>query len=158
MVLVAIQSVASPNHYVRLDGQGVTHLTGPGGGTVNVQTFIGTYETFTLVVNDDGTVSFKSTVFKDVFLRLDATGVAAGNLLGPGGGTVNAQYTAPKGGLERFKIHKKDDPAGKYQGVVGIESAASPGRYLRLDANTNKVNVQGVFKALEEFKILVVGQ
>jgi hypothetical protein len=157
MVLVAIQSVASPNHYVRLDGQGVTHLTGPGGGTVNVQTFIGTYETYTLVENDDKTVSFKSTVFNNVFLRLDATGVAAG-VIGPGGGIVNAQYTAPKGGLERFKIHKKDDPAGKYQGVVGIESAASPGRYLRLDANTNKVNVQGVFKALEEFKILVVGQ
>ena len=112
MVLVAIQSVQFPNHYVRLDGQGVTSFTGSGGGTVNTQTFIGTYETYTLVVNDDGTVSFKSTVFDNVFLRLDATGVTAGQKLGAGGGTVNAQYTARS--LERFKIHKKDDPAGKY--------------------------------------------
>jgi hypothetical protein len=156
MVLVAIQSVQSPNHYVRLDGQGVTSFTGPGGGTVNTQTFIGTYETYTLVVNDDGTVSFKSTVFDNVFLRLDAAGVPAGQNLGSGGGTVNAQYTARS--LERFKIHKKDDPAGKYQGVVGIESAANPGRYLRVDVSANKVNVQGVFKTLEEVKILVVGQ
>ncbi|EDR01504.1 uncharacterized protein LACBIDRAFT_291363 [Laccaria bicolor S238N-H82] len=156
MVLVAIESVASPNHYVRLDGQGVTSFTGSGGGTVNTQTFIGTYETYTLVVNDDKTVSFKSTVFDNVFLRLEATGVAAGQLLGPGGGTVNAQFTARS--LERFKIHKKDDPAGKYQGVVGIESAANPGRFLRVDVSANKVNVQGVFKSLEEVKILVVGQ
>jgi len=156
MVLVAIQSVQFPNHYVRLDGQGVTSFTGTGGGTVNTQTYIGTYETYTLVVNDDGTVSFKSTVFDNVFLRLDATGVAAGQNLGPGGGTVNAQYTARS--LERFKIHKKADAAGTYQGIVGIESAASPGRYLRLDGSANKVNVQGVFKTYEEFKILVVGQ
>ena len=156
MVLVAIESVASPNHYVRLDGQGVSHFLPPGGGTVNTQSFIGTYETFTLVENNDGTVSFRSTVFNNVFIRLEGNEVEAGKLLPPGGGTVNAQYTALT--LERFKIHKKADPAGKYQGIVGIESAASPGRYLRLDGNANKVNVQGVFKTLEEFKILVVGQ
>jgi hypothetical protein len=156
MVLVAIQSVASPNHYVRLDGQGVTSFTGSGGGTVNVQTFNETYETYTLVVNDNGTVSFRSTVFNNVFLRLNSTGVTAGELLGPGGGTVNAQYTARS--LEQFKIHKKDAQPGTYQGIVGIESAADPGRYLRLDASKNIVNVQGVFKTLEEFKILVVGQ
>jgi len=156
MVLVAIQSVQFPNHYVRLDRQGVTSFTGTGSGTVNTQTFIGTYETYTLVVNDNGTVSFKSTVFDNVFLRLDATGVTAGQDLASGGGTVNAQYTARS--LERFKIHKKDDPAGTYQGIVGIESAASPGRYLRLDGSANKVNVQGVFKTYEAFKILVVGQ
>jgi len=43
-------------------------FTGTGGGTVNTQTYIGTYETYTLVVNDDGTISFKSTVFDNVFL------------------------------------------------------------------------------------------
>jgi len=42
MVLVTIQSVQFPNHYVCLDGQGVTSFTGTGGGTVNTQTFIGT--------------------------------------------------------------------------------------------------------------------
>ena len=100
-----------PQQCVRLDGQGVTSFTGSGGGTVNTQTFIGTY---TLVVNDDGIVSLKSTVFDNLFLRLPATGVTAGQNLGPGGGTVNAQYTARS--LERYKIHEKDDPAGKYQG------------------------------------------
>lgn len=157
MVLVAIQSVKFPNHYVRLDGQGVTSATGGGGGTVNTQTFIGTYETYTLVVNANGTVSFKSTVFNDVFLRLDGTGVAAGQDLANGGGVVNAQFTARS--YEQFKIHKKADPAGTYQGIVGIESAAFPGRYLRVDGSANnKVNVQGVFKTYEELKILVVGQ
>jgi len=73
--------------------------------------------------------------------------------------SVNAQYTVyTTCSLEQFKIHKKDDPAGMYQGIVGLESAASPGRYLRLDGSVNKVNVQGVFKTYEEFKILVVGQ
>ena len=156
MVLVAIESVASPNHYVRLDGSKVTQFLPPGGGTVNTQSFIGTYETFTLVENKDGTVSFRSTVFNNVFLRLDGNGVDKDKLYPSGGGTVNAQFTALT--LERFKIHKKDDPAGKYQGVVGIESAAYPGRYLRVDVKANKVNVQGVFRTLEEFKILVVGQ
>ncbi|KIJ91840.1 hypothetical protein K443DRAFT_14055 [Laccaria amethystina LaAM-08-1] len=156
MVKVAIQSVQFPNHYVRLDGKGVTSFTGTGGGTVNTQTYIGTYETYTLVENDDGTVSFKSTVFDNVFLRLDASGVTAGQNLASGGGTVNAQYTARS--LERFKIQKQADAAGTYQGIVGIESAASPGRYLRLDGSANKVNVQGVFKTYESFKILDVGQ
>jgi len=155
MVLVAIQAVQSPNHYVRLDGEGVTSFTDNGGGKVNTQAFIGTYETFTLVINDDETVSFKSIFFDNVFLRLDGTGVTAGRKSLAGGGTVNAQYTDRA--LERFKIHRKNDPAGiLYQGIVGIESAAFPGRYLRLDGN--KVNVQGVFKDYEEFKILVVGK
>ena len=151
---VAIQSVQFPNHYVSLDGTGVTSFTASGGGRVRAQTFIGTYETYTLVVNDDKTVSFKSTAFSDVFLRLDATGVAAGHYLPSGGGIVNAQFTARS--FERFKIHPRPGPAGTLHGIVGIESAAFPGRYLRLDGSTGKVNVQGVFEAYEEFKILVI--
>ena len=158
MVLVAIQSVHFPNNYVGLDGRGVDKFLPAGGGKSFVQTYIGTWETYTLVENSDGTVSFKSTVFNNVFLRLEAKGVTPGHLLPPGGGVVNAQFTAQS--LEKFKIHKKDDPAGKYQGVVGIESAATPGTYLRLEGKSGetKVNVQGVFKTLEEFKILVVGK
>jgi hypothetical protein len=152
---VAIRSVTFPDHYVRLDGQGVTSQTGSGGGTVNTQTFIGTYETLILQRNDDGTVSFGSTVFKDVFIRLDATGVPEGKDVSGGGGVVNAQFTARS--LEKFHIKQKGDAPGKYQGVVGIESAASPGRFLRLDGKAGKVNVQGVFKTYEEFEILVVG-
>jgi len=155
MVQVAIQSVLFPHRYVRLDGTGVTSFTPSGGGTVNTETSIGTYETFNLVVNSDGTVSFKSIVFSSVFLRLDATGVAAGHYLPSGGGIVNAQFTARSS--ERFRIHRKPDPLGTYQGIVGIESAAFPGRYLRLDGSTGRVNVQGVFEKYEEFRILVVG-
>jgi hypothetical protein len=121
MVKVAIQSVQFPNRYVRLDGKGVTSHTPTGGGTVDTQTHIGTYETYTRVENNDGTVSFKSTVFDNVFLRLDASGVTAGQDLASGGGIVNAQYNA--GSLERFKIKKQADASG----IVGIESAASPG-------------------------------
>ena len=46
---------------------------------------------------------------------------------------------------------------GQCKGVVGIESAAFPGRFLRLDAIAGTVNAQGVFMAYEEFEILVVG-
>ena len=139
MVQVAMQSIRFPNRYVRLVGQGVTSFTGTGSGTVNTQTYISTYETYSLVVNNNGTVSFKSTVINNAFLCLDATGVAAGQNLASGGGTVNAQFTARS--YEQFKIHKKVGPAGMYQGIVGIESAALPGRYLRLDGSANKVNV-----------------
>ncbi|KDR79522.1 hypothetical protein GALMADRAFT_1363997 [Galerina marginata CBS 339.88] len=155
MTLVAIRSVQFPNRYVRLDGQGVSTLTGPGGGKVNTQTFIGTYETFILQLNDDKTVSFGSTVFKDVFIRMSAAGVPQGENVTGGGGTVNGQFTART--LERFHIHQKADAPGQYKGVVGIESVESPGRFLRLDGNAGLVNVQGVFKTYEEFEILVVG-
>jgi len=151
--LVAIRSVASPDHVVRLDGTGVTSLTGPGGGTVNTQTYISTYETFNLVRNSDGTVSFGSTVFDKVFLRMDASDITQGTNVPQGGGVVNAQFTAST--LEKFHINKK--AGDQYQGVVGIESDASRGRFLRLDASAGKVNAQGIFSTLEEFEILVVG-
>ncbi|KIJ95510.1 hypothetical protein K443DRAFT_682957 [Laccaria amethystina LaAM-08-1] len=156
MVLVALQSVKSPSSYVRLDGNGVTVPTNGGGGAVNVGTFVGTFETFTLVNNDDGTVSFKSVVFIDVFLRLDGAKVSQGQNLASGGGVVNAQSGA--GPYEKFKINQKANDPGTYQGIVGIESFGFPGRFLRLDAAAGVVNVQGVFETLEEFKILVVGQ
>ncbi|KDR79519.1 hypothetical protein GALMADRAFT_243619 [Galerina marginata CBS 339.88] len=154
MPLVAIRSVNS-NRYVRLDGTGVTSMTGPGGGVVNTQTFIGTYETFNLQQNDDKTVSFGSTVFKDVYIRMSAAGVPQGEAVSGGGGTVNAQFTART--LERFHIHQKADAPGQYKGVVGIESVESPGRFLRLDGDSGIVNAQGVFRDHEQFEILVLG-
>ena len=156
MVLVALQSVKSHKSYVRLDGTGVTKSTDNGGGVVNVGTFVDTFDTFTLVTNDDGTVSFKSLVFTNVFLRLDGTNVPQGQKLGSGGGIVNAQFGA--GPFEKFKIHQKANHPGTYQGIVSIESFGFPGRFLRLGADAGVVNVQGVFETLEEFKILVVGQ
>lgn len=154
MSRVAIRSVRFPDRYVLLDGQGVTSQTGPGGGKVKTQSFIGTYETFILRRNDDGTVSFGSTVFDNVFIRMDGSGVPQGGITHGGGGVVNAQYTARS--LERFNIRKKESSPGQYKGVVGIESDATPGRFLRLEANEGIVNVQGVFNSCEEFEILVV--
>ena len=72
-----------------------------------------------------------------------------------GGGVVNGQFTAHS--CKKFCIHKKESESHKYKAVVGIESAAFPGRYVRLDAHKGVINVQGVFKSLEELEILVVG-
>jgi hypothetical protein len=155
MTLVAIRSVASPDHYVGLDANGVTQFTPSGGGQVKTPTYVATYETFFLQRNDDGTVSFKSTVFNDVYIRLDGSNVPKDTKIPPGGGVVNGQYTAHS--WEKFRIHKKDSEYHQYKAVVGIESAAFPGRFLRLDGHKGVVNVQGVFKSLEEFEILVVG-
>jgi len=151
---VAIRSVAFPGHYVRLDGWGVTSHTAPG-GTVNAQSYIDSYEALYLQQNTDGTVSFRSPVFDNVYIRMDASGVSPGRLIGAGGGTVNAQFSADS--WEKFRIRKKQDALGQYKGVVGIESAAFPGRFLRLDAISGTVNAQGVFMSYEEFEILVVG-
>ena len=86
---------------------------------------------------------------------MQASGVPKGENVSGGGGVVNAQFTARS--LEKFHIRQKESTPGTYQGVVGIESAESAGRFLRLDGNAGKVNVQGVFKTYEEFEIVVVG-
>ncbi|KAF9472331.1 hypothetical protein BDN70DRAFT_887113 [Pholiota conissans] len=157
MSLIAIQSVAFPGRFLRIDGTGITGFVGTGAGTVNTQTFASAWETFTLQRNDDGTVSIKSTAFPNVYLRMDATGVAQNTEVSGGGGVVNAQFQANAG--EKFRIHKKETAPGQTKGVVGIESALSPGRFLRLDGRTTAgiVNVQGKFESYEEFEILVVG-
>jgi hypothetical protein len=81
-----------------MDGSGVTSPTGPGGGTVNCQFTAMAWEKFQLVLNqdgsgrNDGTFSIRSTAFPNVFLRMDGSGVTQPT--GPGGGTVNCQFTA----------------------------------------------------------------
>ncbi|KAF9472334.1 hypothetical protein BDN70DRAFT_818818 [Pholiota conissans] len=141
MSLVVIHSIAFPDRFLRMDGTGVTQFVGTGAGTRN----------------NDGTVSFKSTAFPNVYLRIETTGVAQGVKLNAGGGVVNAQFGGFGG--ETFRIHKKETAPGKTMGVVGLEAALSPGRFLRLDGSTpaGVVNVQGVFGSYEEFEILVVG-
>ncbi|KIL59682.1 hypothetical protein M378DRAFT_996256 [Amanita muscaria Koide BX008] len=131
-------------------------LTGPGGGKVNTQTFIGTFETFILERFNDGTVSFRSTVFNDVYLRLDATGVNQGQTIPDGGGVVNCQFGSLTS--EKFRvIQKKPAKPDQYAGIVGIESNAFPGRFLRVNGAKDQVNVQGVMASFEEWEILVVG-
>jgi hypothetical protein len=63
---IFLKDPIAPLHYAPLNRYGVTHVTGPGGGKVNIQTYIGTWETFAVVKNGDSTVSFKSTVFNSV--------------------------------------------------------------------------------------------
>ena len=137
--------------FVRMNGAGVDHFQSAGSGTVDTESFIEAQETFYLIENTDGTVSFESTAFPKVFLRLDGTGVPPGVITPPGGGVVNGQFGSIT--LERFRIVKK----GR-DGIVGIESDSFPGRFLRMDGEQNVVNVQGELAPLEEWEILVVGR
>ncbi|KAM6501621.1 hypothetical protein JOM56_001598 [Amanita muscaria] len=152
---VALHSKAFPGKYLHIDGRGVTEFVGGGGGKVATQTYIGTWETFLLERHSDGTVSFRSTVFNDVFLRLDGAQVKQGDKLPDGGGIVNCQFGSLT--AERFKIVQKN-PAkpDQYAGVVGIESNEFPGRFLRVNGAKDQVNVQGVMASFEEWEILVV--
>ncbi|KIL59685.1 hypothetical protein M378DRAFT_996318 [Amanita muscaria Koide BX008] len=153
---VALHSKAFPGKYLRMDGQGVVKFIGSGGGTVNTQTFIGTFETFTLERHSDGTVSFRSTVFNDVYLRLDGSKVKQGDKLPDGGGVVNCQFGSLT--AEKFKIvQKKPANPNQYAGIVGIESNEFPGRFLRVNGAKDQVNVQGSMGSFEEWEILVVG-
>ncbi|MBO9558688.1 MAG: Vps62-related protein [Caulobacter sp.] len=120
---VVVGSATFSGVYLRLDGAGVTKPVGPGGGVANAQYGAGPYETFDLVTNPDGTVSFGSTAFPGVFLRLDGAGVT--KPVGPGGGVANAQFTA--GPYEKFRLVPNAD------GTQSIASTAFPGVYLRLD-------------------------
>ena len=144
VVHVALRSKAT-GKYLRLDGVNFTQPKDGGGGTVTPLDYRATQETFRLVENADGTVSFKSIVFSNIFLRMDGSAVTAGQNLAGGGGVVNAQFGA--GPYEKFKIVKTNDTTA----FAAIESANFPGRFMRMDAT--KVNVQGV---REEWEILVV--
>jgi hypothetical protein len=121
--IVVIASATFAGVYVRLDGTGVTKPVGPGGGVANCQYGAGTYEKFNLITNSDGTVSFGSTVFPNVFLRLDGSGVT--KPVGPGGGVANGQYTA--GPYEKFNLVTNSD------GTQSIGSSVFPNVFLRMD-------------------------
>ncbi|MEU1661611.1 hypothetical protein [Streptomyces griseofuscus] len=82
-----------------MDGTGVpTDISG--GGTVNCQSFIGPYEKFRARAQTDGSFSFESATFTNIFLRM-VTGSGVTTATGPGG-TVNCQYNANDGGDEKF--------------------------------------------------------
>ncbi|GAB3157420.1 hypothetical protein GCM10027290_58250 [Micromonospora sonneratiae] len=121
---ITIQSTFFPNVYLRMDGTGVTTFTGPGGGTVNCQFGAGPLEKFKLHTQADGSFSFESVTFPNVYLRMDGTGLPA-ITSGPGGGTVNCQFGAEP--FEKFKLHAQAD------GSFSFESAtAFPNAYLRM--------------------------
>ena len=48
--MITLESAHFDNVFLRMDGNGVTSMTGPGGGTVNCQFGVGPWEKFKLVV------------------------------------------------------------------------------------------------------------
>ncbi|MEU6072507.1 hypothetical protein [Micromonospora sp. NPDC047074] len=121
---ITIQSTFFPNVYLRMDGTGVTTFTGSGGGTVNCQFGAGPLEKFRLHAHADGSYSFESAAFPNVYLRMDGAGLPAVPS-GPGGGTVNCQFGAEP--YEKFKLRAQAD------GSFSFESAtAFPNAYLRM--------------------------
>ena len=120
-----IESAQFSNVFLRMDGNGVTSTTGPGGGTVNCQYGAFAWEKFKIAKLSDGYYTIESVQFPNVFLRMDGNGVTS--TTGPGGGTVNCQYGAFA--WEKFKIAKLSD------GYYTIESVQFPNVFLRMDGN-----------------------
>jgi|tagenome__1003787_1003787.scaffolds.fasta_scaffold20139235_1 hypothetical protein len=120
----AIQSAAFPTVYLRMDGTGMAAPNADGGGTVNCQSGVAAFETFEVQPQPDGTVALASSVFPDVYLRMDGRGVKS--TTDSGAGVVNCAYGV--GPWERF--HERPQP----DGTVALESAAFPGVYLRMEA------------------------
>jgi len=141
------------NLHIQLNGTGIdTYREVPYQGTVSTTKEATSWETFILHRYDDGTVSFESCAFPNVFLSMDGSNVPAGVITFPGGGSVAAQYTAR--GWEKFHIRRQDTTST----VVAIESAAFPERFLRSnDQDGHKVvNVQGRVDTCEKFEVLVL--
>jgi phospholipase C len=131
-VPIGIQSTFFQNIFVRMDGTGVTALTDNGGGQVNCQYDMGPLTTFLVHPNADGSFSFESTAFPNVFLRMDGNGVPTTMA---GGGTVNCQYTA--GPWEKYIVVPQPD------GSVSLESQAFPGICLRLVTGSGVTSATG---------------
>jgi hypothetical protein len=119
----ALQSQAFPRAYLRIDGTGMTAPTTTGGGTVNCQSGVADFETYTEEPQPDGTVALASTAFPGLYLRMDGQGVSAPR--NAGAGTVNCAVGV--GAWERF--HKRPQPDGS----VAFESAAFRNIFLRMD-------------------------
>jgi len=143
---VAIRS--SFGTYICMVASGFTAATDSGSGNVSKQSSISPISTFALENNPDGTVSFRSTEYNNCYLRIDGS---AANVT-PGvvnqGSFYNAQYG--KGPHEKYKIVPTATP-----GKVGLESAAFPGRYMRVGGD-DLVNVQGVLGEHETFELVNV--
>jgi hypothetical protein len=114
------------NRYLRMDSKGYATLSGPGGGEVNCQTYVGGFERFVLRKQPDSSFSVESVRFPNVFLRMVAFGLTAA--ADEGGGIVNCQFGRPDGDHERFKFVY--DPSG-----FVIESITFSNVFLRMDAS-----------------------
>jgi hypothetical protein len=119
---VALASVAFPNVYLRMDGRGIRSASDSGAGTVNCQFGVGPWEKFHQHLQLDGTVTFESTAFPGVYLRVDARdigefGWAAGT------GTVNCQFGV--GPWEKFILLDPPFSSIKWQSD-GTETSTAP--------------------------------
>ncbi|NBE80253.1 hypothetical protein [Micromonospora rubida] len=124
--LVSIRSAHFKDRYLRMDSKGYATPSGPGGGEVNCQTYVGSYERFILRRQPDSSFSVESARFPNVFLRMVAFGLTAATE--KGGGLVNCQFGRPDGDHERFKFVY--GPSG-----FTIESITFSNVFLRMDAS-----------------------
>ena len=147
--VVALRSVEFGT-YVSMNGIGITHhCEEPYKDTIKVAEHVQSLETFYPLRNPDGTFSFESTEFPNVFLTLNGHGVPPGTAIHGGGGYAAAQYTATA--WEKFYIIKQDVIPGHF-----IECAAFRGRYLRIGGGLTPkvVNIQGVAGIGERIEIV----
>jgi len=136
--------------YLRMDGRGP--IMEEGGGRVQSHAYVGLWELFRIVPQNDGSVAIQSTQF-DTWLRMDARGApcAPEN----GGGTVNCQNFV--GSMERFLLVPQDE------GTVAIRSTQY-GTYLRMDSigvaqkpsGGGVVNCSKEVRSWEKFLLVVV--
>ena len=62
------------------------------------------------------------------------------------------------GATEKFWLHwPRKIPGDKGDVEMGIESVAYPGRFLSLDADLGKLNLQGVKSLFERFILVLAG-
>lgn len=150
-----VVAIRSPHwgRYLTLNGSGVTEHKPEGlQGNTYTQPHIQPWEEFYMEHNTDGTVSFRSKSFNNVYLSMNGQHVDSGRSHGGGAGEVRAQY-GNRGSWERFHLKRTGHPH-----YVGIESAGFSGRFLRFDAGDghNVVNVQGKLEQWEQFEIVVI--
>ncbi|KFY83123.1 hypothetical protein V498_08288 [Pseudogymnoascus sp. VKM F-4517 (FW-2822)] len=99
----AIGSSYFEHVYLRMDATTFTQASAIGGGVVNCQYSINTWETFRFVPQPDGTKAIESVHFPGMFLRMDGTMKANSD----GYGGVNCQMSV--GPWEKFIVSELND-------------------------------------------------
>jgi len=110
-----------------------------GSGNSETRHLVQAWEIFFLHYNGDGSVSFGSQAFPNVYLRFSGHD-----------NNVNAQFGARE--WEKFNIVRK----AAYAGAVGIVSTAFPGNFLSITSDGG-IKASHDFGESEEFEIVVVG-
>ncbi len=133
ILCVSIRPTYFSGTYLRIDGRGLTSPQPFGGGVVDWQDSVRTWEKLQIENHpEDDTFSIVSSAFPHVYLRMDGTEVLReGKTLENGGGIVNCQYSPgiSRGPYEQFRFENQED------GSKAIASVAFPGVYLRMESN-----------------------